>query len=236
MEKEAERKKKIEDTKKALETFCLKHLDKEFLEIAYKLQKRIYTEKDPLEVNGKANNIAAAIIHIISITNLLFDEDMTPHVTVRLIAEELHAPPGPTASRSRTLRKKYGIKYYDPNYCTKAVLAMKPKPGEGIISSKPSRKPIYDDYKWLPGNTYEIKMLSKRNATTKAITAVRLEIRKLSMVPYEGEPEADLLYYDLEESVFTFRILLGNSDLEYFKRFLQVHLPHMKLLSFEQIF
>lgn len=236
-EKELERKTKVEETQKAIRSFCRKYLDEEYLELSLKLLDKIFLETDPLKVNGKPNNIAAGVMHIIAMTNLLFDTDMTPHISSKTIADELNAPPGPTASRSRMIRKKFGISYYHPEYSSKAVLAMKPDENSApVFVSKKEKKSHEVDPDWVAGNTYEIVMQSKRKVTTKALAAVRGEIRKLSMVPQNEEPEADLIEYELKGFYFRFRIILGRSDIDYMKRFLEVHLPNMRLCDFIQIY
>ncbi|MFA8300622.1 MAG: DUF6398 domain-containing protein [Hyphomicrobiales bacterium] len=235
MEKEEERQKKKQETLNIIKEFCLERLNEEYAELCLKLANFLFTEEDPLKINGKPKNIAGAVIHVIATVNLLFDVEMPLHLTIKEIAERLVVPPGPTASRSRMIRRKYGILYFDSNYCSEFVLSIKPENNPEGVNLSPDRKKNIDDEEWLPNNTWEIILHSKRKVTSKALTAVRSEIRDLANVPVKGEAEADLLRYKLDGNYFRIKVLLCQSDAEYFKRWLEIHLPNMSIVTMKRV-
>jgi Domain of unknown function (DUF6398) len=108
-----EMQKRYDEITQLIESFCTKHLNEEYAELARNLTAALCRKKLSPLVTGKPNTWAAAIVHALGLTNFLFDKKQTPHVSPNDIYDYFSISSSTGQAKSKQIRDLMRMSYFD---------------------------------------------------------------------------------------------------------------------------
>jgi len=123
-------KQKIEEQKQKilelLREFCVKKLDKEYLELAERLTQKLGRKRNVPFVTGQPAIWAAAIIHALGTINFLFDKSSEPNVSIDDINIFFGTSKSTTGKKSKQIRDMLKLDRWDNEFLTAKMQDINP--------------------------------------------------------------------------------------------------------------
>ena len=97
------------------DSFCAQYLNDEYLDLCREMAAALCRKKS-LAKNGRPESWAGGIVHALGSINFLFDKASEPYLPVADIAKGFNTSMATVAAKSKIIRDKFELMYFDPNW------------------------------------------------------------------------------------------------------------------------